>query len=380
MQLIDFNPFLIRGYKDKEYFCDREAETKELLKLLLNGNDVMLSAPRRIGKSGLIHHCFAQEELQGYYVFYVDIYSTKCLSDFVAILGAEIAEKLKSKSRKALQRFWEVVTSLRAGISFGPMGEASLNIQVGDIISSPAITLKEIFEYLNNADRPCIIAIDEFQQITEYRENNTEALLRTHIQNCNNAHFIFSGSHKHIMTQMFLSPSRPFYQSVSSMSLDCIPPDTYNDFAQKLFEKGGKHLEKDVMDIIYNKVEGITWYVQKILNELYAMTPKGGNCTTEFIPIATNNILDSYDHNYSDLMHLLSVRQKSLMLAIAREGKASNLQSSTFIKRYKLTSASSVQAGIKTLLEKGYITEDNGKFAIYDIFLMRWLERKMFVV
>lgn len=374
MQQADFNPFLIRGYIDKEHFCDREEETQKLIKLLRNGNDVVLAAPRRIGKSGLIRHCFAQEELAEYYVFYVDIYSTNNLADFVSLLGAEIAEKLKTKGKKALQRFWDFVMSLRAGISFDPMGEASINIQVGDINESK-VTLKEIFNFLSNADRPCIIAIDEFQQIMEYPEKNTEALLRTYIQKCNNAHFIFSGSHRHMMAQMFLSASRPFYQSASHMPLNCINLDRYTEFAQGLFAKGNKKLESEVMKAVYEEVEGLTWYIQKLLNELYSMTPDGGICTMEYFPIAMNSILDSYDNNYTDMLRLLSARQKALVLAIAREGIATNVQSSSFVKKYNLNSASSVQSGIKTLLEKAYITEQSGSYRIYDLFMQRWLER-----
>lgn len=379
MQRTDFNPFIIRGYKSQEYFCDRQHETQELLRLLQNGNDVVLSAPRRIGKSGLIHHCFAQENLKGYYVFYVDIYSTRCLEDFVALLGSEIAENLKTKGKKALQRFWDIVMSLRTGISFDPMGEASINIQAGDIHESK-ITLKEIFDYLNSADMPCIVAIDEFQQITEYPEKNTEALLRTYIQKCNNAHFIYSGSHRHMMTQIFLSPSRPFYQSASHMSLDNIPLSAYTEFAQNLFRKGGRELDASTMAKVYHEAEGLTWYVQKILNELYSLTPVGATCTTEHLTIAMNNIMDSYEHNYIDLLHLLSSRQKTLLLAIAREGKASNVQSASFVKQYGLTSASSVQSGIRTLSEKAYITEDTGTYYIYDLFLQRWLECRHFCV
>lgn len=379
MQNIDFNPFMIRGYKSGEYFCDRKNETKQLLRLLLNGNDVVLAAPRRIGKSGLIHHCFAQEELEGFYLFFIDIYSTKSLADFVALLGAEIADKLQTKGRKALQHFWDVVKSLRTAISFDPMGEASLNIQVGDVNES-RVTLSEIFDYLSKADRPCIIAIDEFQQITEYPEKNTEALLRTYIQQCNNAHFIFSGSHRHMMSQIFLSPSRPFYQSASHMTLDCIYLDKYTEFAQRLFEKGEKKLEANTMEAVYKETEGLTWYVQKLLNELYSITPKSERCTMEHFSVAMNNILDSYDHNYVDFLRLLSSRQKALVLAIAQEGKASNIQSSAFVKKYKLTSASSVQAGVKTLMEKGYITETNGKYQLYDLFMQRWLERTHFMV
>ena len=74
------NPFLTYGYNGPEYFCDRVEETKRLTSLLVNGNHVALMSPRRMGKTGLIRHCFAQKELQNnYYLFIVDIYATKSL-------------------------------------------------------------------------------------------------------------------------------------------------------------------------------------------------------------------------------------------------------------------------------------------------------------
>lgn len=193
---------------------------------------------------------------------------------------------------------------------------------------------------------------------------------------CNNAHFIFSGSHRHMMTQMFLSASRPFYQSASHMPLKCIDLNVYTEFAQRLFVKGNKKLEAEVMKAVFEEVEGLTWYVQKLLNELYSMTSEGEICSMEYFPIAINNILDSYDNNYTDMLRLLSARQKSLVLAIAHEGVATNVQSSSFVKKYHLNSASSVQSGIKTLLEKAYITEHSGGYRVYDLFMQRWIERQ----
>ena len=121
----------------------------------------------------------------------------------------------------AVEIFINSVLSLQAGISYDFTGTPSFNIQLGDIQNSMA-TLEEIFKYLAKADKPCIVAIDEFQQITNYSEKNVEALLRTHIQHCNNAQFIFAGSQRHTMGNMFLSASRPFYQSVSMMHLESI--------------------------------------------------------------------------------------------------------------------------------------------------------------
>ena len=213
------NPFLTYGYSSPEYFCDRVEETKRLTSLLVNGNHVALMSPRRMGKTGLIRHCFQQKELQDdYYLFIVDIYATKSLAEFTYTLGRTILSVLKSKGRKTWERFIQVVSSLRTGITLDAMGQPSWNLEIGDI-SSPKVSLEEIFQYLSTADKPCIVAIDEFQAITDYPEQNIEALLRTYIQECSNAWFVFSGSKRHMMGEMFSSPARPFYQSASTLSL-----------------------------------------------------------------------------------------------------------------------------------------------------------------
>jgi AAA+ ATPase superfamily predicted ATPase len=207
------NPFLTYGYNGPEYFCDRVEETKRITSLLVNGNHIALMSPRRMGKTGLIRHCFAQQELQNnYYLFIVDVYATKSLSELIYELGRTILSVLKSKERKTWERFIQIVGSLRTGITLDALGQPSWNLEIGDI-QTPNVSLDEIFQYLASADKPCIVAIDEFQTIMDYPEQNVEALLRTYIQNCNNAWFIFSGSKRHMMGEMFTSPARPFYQS-----------------------------------------------------------------------------------------------------------------------------------------------------------------------
>ena len=204
------NPFLTYGYNGPEFFCDRIEETKRLTSLLVNGNHVALMSPRRMGKTGLIRHCFAQQELQqDYYLFIVDIYATKSLAEFTYELGRAILSVLKSKGRKAWERFIQIASSLRTGITLDAMGQPSWNLEIGDI-RSPQMSLDEIFQYLKSADKPCLVAIDEFQTIMDYPEQKVEALLRTYIQECNNAWFIFSGSKRHMMGEIFSSPARTY--------------------------------------------------------------------------------------------------------------------------------------------------------------------------
>lgn len=374
MKTIIRNPFITSGYVSADYFCDRCRESEQLVREVVNGNNLALVSTRRMGKTGLIRHCFQFPEIQkNYYTFFIDIYDSRSLRDLVFALSKEILEVLKPAGKKALQSFWECVKSLQTSISFDVNGVPSLNLGLGDI-QTPANTLDEIFRYLGQADKPCLVAIDEFQQITGYAEKNVEATLRTYVQHCNNARFIFAGSQRHIMGNMFLTASRPFYQSVSMMHLGSIPLEEYTAFACTHFERGGKTIEKETVAAIYEQFEGITWYIQKVLNVLYDMTPERGTCKVGMMADAIRQIVDSFRYTYSEILFRLPEKQKELLIAITKEGQAKAITSGAFIKKYKLASASSVQAALKGLLEKDFVTQEMGTYQIYDRFLGIWLK------
>ena len=368
------NPFVVGKYLSDKYFCDRSEETAFLRKQILNGRDVALISPRRIGKSGLIQHFFNQPDFkEQYYTFFVDIYATTSFAEFVYLLGKEIYEQLKPLSTQWKERFFQIISSFRVGFKLDPItGTPSLDLGLGDI-QTPQATLDEIFAYIEEADKPCIIAIDEFQQIGEYAEKNIEALLRTRIQKCHRAQFIFAGSKRHMMSNMFNSPSKPFYQSSISMGLEPIPVDIYSDFAMNLFEERGKHVEREVVEEVWRMFNGYTWFVQMMMNELFALTMPNGACTREMIDEARRNVIMSQENSYKDIMSQLPPKQKIVLQAIAKEGIAQNITSSKFIKKYSLTSASSVQAAVKLLLKNDLITQTDTGYRVYDFFLSEWL-------
>ena len=326
------NPFVTSGYEGPEYFCDREEETAKLIRQLSNGNNVVLMSPRRMGKTGLLYHAFQQEEIVNeYHTFIIDIYSTKNMNELVA-----------------------------------EMGKVILNFDA---------TLDQIFDYIEQSDKPCLIAIDEFQQIAHYPEKNVEAILRTYIQHCSNANFVFSGSDRHLLAEMFSSPARPFYASTSTLNLEPINPLKYDEFAKAHFEKAGKRLETGVVEAIYNKFEGVTWYVQKVLNHLFAETDAGEWCKMEMIDAAVDEIVKDNGEIYADLLYQLTAKQKELLLAIDLEGKAKAITGSKFIKAHHLAAASSIQTAIKSLMDKQLVTFHLGEYEVYDKFFGIWLSR-----
>ena len=370
------NPFVVGKYVSDNYFCDRVKETEFLRKQILNGRDVALISPRRMGKSGLIQHFFNQSSIrEEYYVFFVDIYSTTSLAEFVYLFGKEIYEQLKPQKTQWKEKFFQVISSFRVGFKLDAMsGAPSFDLGLGDI-HAPQSTLDEIFNYIDEADKPCIIAIDEFQQIGEYPEKNVEALLRTQIQRCKKAQFIFSGSKRHLMNNMFNSPSKPFYQSVISMGLDPLPMDEYAKFALRMFEQRGKGLDVDVVNVVWRQFDGYTWYVQMVMNELFSMTEKGSRCDKTMIADAYANIIHVQESSYKNILSQLAPRQKVVLQAIAKEGNACNITSAKFIGKYNLGTASSVQAAVKSLVNNDLITVENGIYRVSDYFFSTWLAK-----
>ena len=370
------NPFIITGSIPPEYFCDRREESMKIIKGIAGGNNFCLLSPRRLGKSKLVKYCYADKELvQKYYTFYIDILHTKSLKEFTFYFGQAVFNQLYSQSRKMLSAFVQGLKSINAKFGFNPVNNTpTFSLELGDI-GRPEYTLAEIFECLEKADKPCIVAFDEFQQITKYPEKNIEALLRSHIQQLSNVNFIFSGSERHIVSEMFLSSARPFYNSTSIMELHPIKPDVYKDFVCSLFQEFGRKVDEDDVLKIYNAFEGNTYYMQKTFHEAFINTSECEICTLDMLRQTINSMIEEEGDGYRLLLSRIPERQKELLYAIAAEGKAEKIMSSAFIRKYSLLSASSVQAAVRKLMEYDLLTVGNGTYCISDVLFRMYLIR-----
>ncbi len=370
------NPFVATGNIDPDNFCDRVNESSRLIKSLTNGNNIVLISPRRMGKTELIKFCYQKNEIKHkYHTFLIDILHTSSLKEFTLLLGKEIFDTLQPRGKKALSAFIGALKSINGKFGFDPAtGSPVFNIQLGDF-DKPEYTLKEIFHYLSIADKPCIIAIDEFQQIAKYPEKNIEALLRSHIQKAANCNFIFAGSQRHMMQEMFLSSSRPFYRSSDMLELKAIERPVYISFVVKQFAAGHKKISPENAGKVYDLFNGHTFYVQKTFNEAFADTPSGKECTLPIIKSAINCIVSYYDGIFREALSNVSEKQKELLYAIAADGEAKQITSATFFKKHSLYSTGSVQAAAKKLLEKDLITYADCTYSVTDKLFALWINK-----
>ncbi len=370
------NPFIVTGKIAPEYFCDRVAESARLIKSITNGNNLVIISPRRMGKTGLIQFCYDKPEIRGeYYTFFIDILHTSSLRELSYLLGKEIYETLLPRSRKMARLFIQTLKSISGKFGFDPVSNLpTFNLELGDI-ERPEYTLDEIFQYLSHADKRCIVAIDEFQQIAKYPEKNIEALLRAYIQKQENSNFIFAGSERHMMQEIFSSAARPFYHSADMLELKAIPPEIYIPFIVSHFQKCQRGIDAENVEKVYNLFKGHTYYIQKTFNEAFADTLEGTECTIGTIRGAIDEMIASNDTIFREILSNIPEKQKTLLYAIAKDGEAERITSSEFIKRHSLTSASSVQSAAKKLLEKDLITEDNKFFSVTDKLFAMWINR-----
>lgn len=368
------NPFLYQGYESPEYFCDRVAETEQLAAHLHNGRNVTLISPRRIGKTGLIQNTFyrIKEQDKDAICLYLDIFPTKSQAEMVRMLGNavinEVMSKNKSLKKKALDYFsaWKPVLGMDPLTGFPTL---SINIEP----KQAEITLKGIFDYLTSLNKEVFIAIDEFQQVAEYPETGTEALLRSHIQFAQNVHFVFSGSKQHLMAEMFGSPQRPFYQSTETMGLLPLDEDVYYDFANRFFTEKKGILDRQVFHDLYARFDGYTWYIQSVLNRLYEENRKV--TTSGQLLDAIRLVMLGKATQYENIIQFLTDNQFSLLKAIAQERKVSRPTAQEFIQKYSLSGVSSVQSALKTLVNKELAYPSPDGYIVYDRFFDLWLQR-----
>ena len=365
------NPFITKGYRGPQYFCDREAETQKLLSAVRNGRDVTLMAPRRYGKTGLIHHLFHEigSECE---TLYIDIFNIGDLTEFVKAFSAAVVGRFSTRAEKAGRGIADFFRGIR--LTMTPQSDGMPKFSFDVLPSQAEATLQDTFEFIKSRKTIPIIAIDEFQQVRNFPENGVEALLRSHIQFCHNARFIFAGSKRHLMEEMFVLPRGPFYQSTQLLSLETIDCGKYSAFAGNFFKKAGRAFNAEVFKRLYNRFDGVTWYVQAVLNRAWdAAEGLSGDYAVE---AAIDTLVEENALTYHDLLASQTASARAVLRAIAAEGCARDVSSRHFIDKHSLPAGSTVRYAVADLAEKDLLYRSPSGYRVYDRIFAQWLSQK----
>ncbi len=369
-----FNPFLKEGYVSPEYFCNRESETRILLKSAEEHKHYALFSIRRLGKTGLIHHASGILKKKKVKVMYLDIMMTSSFREFVYLFVKEYFNSTADISQKILKTASSLLKSFSPALSADPVtGKFSLDLNFSGA-GDPFEDMERIFGHIEKSDYYFFIAIDEFQQILNYPEQNAEAFLRSKMQNLHNVSFVFSGSKKHLLLSIFGDYSRPFWQNCGFMELKAIDRIKYSEFIKKKFREGGKIIEEEAVKRILNETGGITYFVQLICHDLYNLMEK--KIGAEIFEEVFLKILKEREAYYLNYLNLLTQKQRQVYMAAALEENLMQPMGAAFISKYNLGGASSVRVSLKSLIEKELIYEAGGRYLTTDPLFPAWLKRR----
>lgn len=366
------NPFVTYGYKGPEYFCDREHETKSIITALHNERNITLVAPRRMGKTGLIHHVFNQIEQTQPEVrcFYVDIFPTKNLQQMVQAMAKAILGRLDNPSQNAIRKLQQFFGRFRPSITYDELtGAPAVTLDIAR--NEERNTLEQIFKYLQQSGVRCYVAIDEFQQILQYGDTGIEALMRSYIQFLPNVYFIFAGSQHHVLEQMFSSINRPFFQSTQMMHLGPLDEAKYRKFANNFFAEQNREISLKAFHLLYETMHGVTWYVHTVLNRVYQNPEEP--ITEKLVANVVAELVEEQTPVFQNDYKAMTENQAAVAVAIARERRVEKPLSQDFIARHRLPSTSSVQTSLEKLEANQFVLHDASGYYIYDHFFAQWL-------
>jgi hypothetical protein len=331
-----------------------------------------------MGKTGLILRLF--DELKDVrpdiHVIYVDIFASRNIDDFIKLMAEAVMKSFQPKTSIG-EKLLTFIKSLRPQLSFDNItGEPQLQIAY-QTAHEKEYTLRGLFDFLDSQGEPMAIAIDEFQQIRNYPEQNMEALLRTYIQQTHNLTFIFCGSKKHMMTDIFANEKKPFYNSTAFVALDKISEASYAPFICKLLNDRQRDITDEALQFILDWTRRHTYYTQQLCHTVYANGST--DITIEDVKKACEQLMKQGEAVFLQYRQMLTDKQWNYLIAVSKEGSVQQITASSFLKDHKIGTPSVSRRLADALCEKGLLNDDvtleGVTYSVSDVFLSRWMER-----
>lgn len=369
-------PFPTAGYYGPTYFCNREEETQRLLQNIQSGQSTTLTAIRRMGKTGLIMH-LQQHLPKPWKMLYLDILFTENRLQLLHALVNAIAQAIPEK-QAAGKRMWDFLKTMRPVISYDSLTgtpQISLNLQASEAPHNLADLLKLLDEYPD----PVIIAIDEFQQILNYPESQTDAWLRGMVQHLNNVVFVYAGSQQHLMNEIFTNPTRPFYRSTQLIALGRIPKGEYAPFITQLLKANQRDMDGQALNGLLEYTRLHTYYVQLMMSRCFIRPEK--KLTQQSWHEEADKLLVEQQSIFFGYRDMLTKGQWALLKAIAAEGNVVEPSSRRFLEKHQLGTSATVLRSLRALMDKklvyfDYHADGQKYFGVYDLLFERWIQRK----
>jgi uncharacterized protein len=372
------NPFSYGGLALDEAFADRESEVAELKSDAMNGQDVVVFAPRRYGKSSLVSAVSQELVAAGLLVADVDLMrapSKEKLADHLAkTIFDNIASRLDRVREKALSPFNGL--RIKPVVTVDPgTGELSFSFSADAGPQDVEATLERLLELPAElaADRgkKAVLVIDEFQEILQL-DPKLPNLMRSVFQRQSDVSHIYLGSKRHLMEQIFNDANEPFWRSAKTVELGPIPVDRFAEFIAERFRGTGKDVEEAALTSVLEMTNGHPYATQELCYALWEETAPGKTASPAELTGAVAAVLRSENAHFDLLWDDAASRQREVLEALAQEpGKPFTRG---YRQKYRLPESSSIQRAVRALTEQELIAKtDAGIYRIVEPFFGEWI-------
>jgi hypothetical protein len=372
------NPFRYGSLALDEAFADREAELDELNTDILNGQDVVIFAPRRYGKSSLVWRASQQLVLRDVLVGQVNLMTTPTKEKLAEKLARTIHDELASPLFRARERL-RIFDGLRIApvVNVDPQtGALAFTFQAGRSPEDVDATLERLLELpaqlAAERDRRVALVFDEFQEIVEI-DPNLPKLMRSVFQEQPEVAHVYLGSKRHMMERIFNDENEPFWRSAKRIELGTIPPPLFRDFLLERFAQSGKPVDPSLADGVLEITHGHPYATQELSYFLWESIAESG-ATRDDLGEALTRVLNSEHAHFSLIWDRASKAQRLLLQALAAE--PGRPLAGEYRRRHRLPGPSTVQRALEALVRDELVRrEASGEYLIAEPFLAEWLRR-----
>jgi hypothetical protein len=376
----DRNPFRYGALALDDAFTDRESEIRTLEADIRNGQDVVLFAPRRYGKSSLVWRVAQRLVRRRVLVAQVDLMTTPTKERLAEKLAKTIYEDVASPLYRAKERL-RVFQQLRIQptVMVDPNdGSLSFGFTPGTVPQDLDETLERLLqlpgELAAARDRQAVLFLDEFQEIVDI-DRSLPKLMRAVFQQQPEVAHVYLGSRRHMMQRIFSDENEPFWRSAKQMELGVIPPARFADFIADRFEATGRRIAPEAVDRILAITRGHPYATQELCYFLWQRVGRRRTATVEQVDAALADVLRSEHAHFTLVWGRASSAQRSLLGALAQE--AGHPLAAGYRRRFALPGPSTVQKALGALEREELIARDGGLAEISEPFLAEWIKREL---
>jgi AAA+ ATPase superfamily predicted ATPase len=368
------NPFSYGTVAKGDNFYDRTAECTRIMQILSGGNNLVLYAPRRFGKTSLVFKAIEQLESQGFICIYFDFMPVFSAESFFRLYSKALSAK-QTNLQKFAQIFTSIIKNIRPIIRFGQNGTPEFSVDFANTAVDETVIsqLLDLPEKIADEKQQVLVFFDEFQEVEKLGDINFEELLRSKIQQQQNVKYLFFGSKTHLLQAMFNSKTRAFYNAASQMTISYLPENETIEYLQKKLLKDNINIDNLTSKYLISVAKNIPHYIQLLAAEVWQYAVNlTDTITNEIVDECAERVLALKNDFYMELFDRQSASKKQLLQTLVISGK--NIFSTEYIRQHNLPSTATLQRAVTGLVNDGIIDKFNGAYFVADPFFYMFLK------